>query len=75
MQPVVASWREIDTALSIVGMAIGKSDYVTTGRCIDFSEATANGASAKSQIWACSLTWDDSGSPHEHRVGFDTDSN
>ncbi|KAI9152642.1 hypothetical protein H9P43_009438 [Blastocladiella emersonii ATCC 22665] len=74
VQSVAASWMELDTALSIVGMARDRSDYVTTGRCVDFSDATANGVSAMSQLWACSHTWDGTGSPHEHRVGYDTNS-
>ncbi|KAI9159515.1 hypothetical protein H9P43_008855 [Blastocladiella emersonii ATCC 22665] len=40
-----------------------------TGRCVDFSEATANGVSAKAQLWACSQVWgkDSADTPHAHK--------
>ncbi|KAI9159514.1 hypothetical protein H9P43_008854 [Blastocladiella emersonii ATCC 22665] len=47
---------------------IQDSRFHNTGRCIDFSEATANGQSAKAQLWACSNRYDGKNSPHNHLV-------
>ncbi|KAI9172929.1 hypothetical protein H9P43_007060 [Blastocladiella emersonii ATCC 22665] len=71
-QASAAYWREVDTQLSITGMVHGPFDYATTGRCVDFSERSANGMSAKAQLWACSVKWDGSASPHDHKIGFET---
>ncbi|KAI9172928.1 hypothetical protein H9P43_007059 [Blastocladiella emersonii ATCC 22665] len=70
-RPAAAYWREVDTQLSVTGMARA-SDLVTTGRCVDFDESTANGMSATAQLWACKLTWDGTASPHDHKIGFET---
>ncbi|KAI9159497.1 hypothetical protein H9P43_008837 [Blastocladiella emersonii ATCC 22665] len=39
------------------GMAHVEDWRHNAGRCLDFSEATANGQSAKAQMWACVNQW------------------
>ncbi|KAI9173043.1 hypothetical protein H9P43_007174 [Blastocladiella emersonii ATCC 22665] len=67
-----AAWREVQTAVTVTGLnKWTHSSFRTSGPCLDFSEATANGESADAQLWDCSNRWDGKRSPHDHTVGYE----